>query len=81
MAPTIVDQDLLLIDCGAPLARAGLYAIRNGDEIEVRRLAIAPGSARIVVRADNPAYPGATEVDASAIEIVGRILQISHVTA
>lgn len=80
MTPTIADQDLIVIDQGAPIGRAGLYAIRSGSEIEFRRISMNPATRRIDIRADNPAYPGLSDIDPSAIEVVGRVLLVSHLT-
>ena len=81
MAPTILDSALLLVDRAAALGRAGIYAFRSGDEIEVRRVSMNPATQRLDLVADNPAYPAARDVDAASLNVIGRVLIISQLIA
>lgn len=78
MAPAVSDKDLVVIDRGARLERAGLYAFRVGSEIEIRRAAVNPATRRVELRAENPAYPGAVDVDPEKPDLLGRVVLVSH---
>jgi phage repressor protein C with HTH and peptisase S24 domain len=76
MAPLLGDGDEILIDQsdGAKRLRDGIYVLRRDDALLVKRLSRQPGSSRVSVTSDNPAYPSWPDCDPASIEIVGRVL-------
>jgi phage repressor protein C with HTH and peptisase S24 domain len=70
MAPTLADGDRLLVDCAdrrVP-ARGGVFVIREGDALSVKRLVPAAGRMRIV--SDNPDY--AERSGEAGLTVIGR---------
>lgn len=76
MSPTLLDGDQLLVDVGdaAHALRDGLYALRLGAEVVVKRLAINPANRRVTILNDNPAYPAWPPCDPATLAVVGRVL-------
>lgn len=70
MAPTLVDGDRLLVDRADRTVprRGGVFVIREGEALSVKRLLPAGGGMRIV--SDNPAY--AERAAERSLAIVGR---------
>jgi len=89
MRPTINAGDTLLIDMGDAPVRDGIYVIRMGGELYVKRIQRLPGGLA-KVRSDNQAYE-AFEIplngswvagdgeDVGRDRIVGRVVWIGHV--
>lgn len=71
MAPTLRDGDRLLIDRNARrvTAKGGIYVLRRGETIAVKRL--VPHGNLMEVRSDNPLWP-VEHVPAADIEVIGR---------
>lgn len=69
MAPTLVDGDRVLVDRGDRRIGRGVFVIREGDLLSVKRLAAAPDGYRVV--SDNPDF-AERRVAAAALTIVGR---------
>lgn len=70
MEPTIHDGDSIIIDRSETVARRdGMYALRFGEGIFIKRIQILPNGARLV--SDNKLYP---PIDASydELHIIGR---------
>lgn len=76
MAPTLMPGDQLLIDPGDDAARLrdGLYLLRAGAALVVKRLAVDPTRRKVTILSDNPAYPGWPEREADALSLAGRIV-------
>lgn len=73
MTPTIKDSDLMLVDLGEPRFRQdGIYVIRLGDDLVVRRIQRAPNR-KFMIRSDNPAYESIV-VSSEDAGIVGRVI-------
>ncbi len=78
MEPKIRDQDFLLIDRDPDAVKAlrdGVWVIREGNEIKVKRLQKVLGNLRVI--SDNPEWPVYTvplDVVGTAIEIIGRVI-------
>lgn len=75
MDPTLCDGDDMMVDHSAaerPL-RDGIYVLRLDDVLLVKRLAVGP-SAKISIRSDSPQYPDWDDVDAAAVNIIGRVV-------
>lgn len=73
MAPLIQDGDLLLIDRGARNpAAGGLFVLRLGDDIVVKRIAPSTGQ-RFRISSENAELYPAFDVPEDDVEIVGRV--------
>jgi phage repressor protein C with HTH and peptisase S24 domain len=77
MEPTFREGDLLLVDRMKPAIGpgGGLYAIRHGREVSVRRV-IRLQSGAIQLISDNDAFPAETieRSQTSRLEVVGRVI-------
>jgi hypothetical protein len=75
MLPTLADGDDILVDTkdAADRLREGVYVLRLGDGLLVKRIAVAPGGA-LSVLSDNPAGPRWTDVDRREVHVIGRVL-------
>ncbi|MEG8040697.1 S24 family peptidase [Sphingomonas sp. LR60] len=71
MAPTLRDGDRLLVDASARrlAARGGIYVVRRGDTVLVKRL--VPHGDMVEIRSDNPLWP-VEQVPLAEIEVIGR---------
>lgn len=71
MAPTLRDGDRLLVDRAARriAARGGIYVLRRGEAVMVKRL--VPHGGEIEIRSDNPLWP-VERVSPGDIEVIGR---------
>lgn len=76
MQPTLHAGDQLLIDTADSLGRLrdGLYALRIGDEIIVKRLGVRPGARHVTVVSDNIAYPAWPGCDPAELGVIGRLV-------
>ncbi|HZU62418.1 MAG TPA: LexA family transcriptional regulator [Novosphingobium sp.] len=72
MEPTLRDGDEILVDRRRRPLRDGVYVLRRGDSLLVKRVA-ASGAGRLLLISDNPAYP---PIDLPAGEVVpiGRVV-------
>src|SRR3954471_14624706 len=79
MSPTLSDGDDILVDRddGAGRLRDGIYVLRVEGALMVKRLALRPGG-RLSVRSDNLAYPAWPDVDAGAVNVVGRVVWVGR---
>lgn len=76
MAPTLGVGDEVELDLEDRDARTpGLFAIREGDRVAVRRVQQAGGSLRVAF--DNPAYR-AYDAPVDAVTVVGRAVRRTH---
>lgn len=75
MLPTLKDGDDILVDSddAADRLREGVYVLRLGEGVMVKRIAVAPDG-RLSVLSDNPAGPRWTGVDRAELNVVGRVL-------
>lgn len=76
MEPTLHHGDEGLIDSSDNhnRLRDGIYVLRADDTLMVKRIALQPGSRRITIASDNPAYPTWKDMDRSKIHVVGRVI-------
>lgn len=76
MEPTLSDSDDILVDRSdaAGRLRDGIYVLKRGDALMVKRLAPHPSGRRATIRSDNPAYPDWPDVPLKEIEILGRVV-------
>jgi phage repressor protein C with HTH and peptisase S24 domain len=76
MEPTLGDGDDILVnrlDAGARL-RDGIYVLRMGDGLHVKRIACGPGRSRVTIISDNDAYPAWADVELKDIVLIGRVV-------
>lgn len=75
MAPTIADGDEMLVDHSDRQIpdKGAIFAIRRAGTVMVKRLMRVSGALHVV--SDNPAYP---PYDASAVEVIGRVVRLSR---
>ena len=75
MSPTIDEGDLVLVDLRELRYRYdGVYALRSGGDIAIKRLQRRPDG-KLIIRSDNPKYEPAV-VAPESIVIVGRAIWI-----
>ena len=72
MEPVLNDGDEILVDCSARPFRDGIYVVRLGETLLVKRVAQA-GAGRLALLSQNLAYPS-IEVSIEDAEIVGRVV-------
>lgn len=78
MHPTIKNGDMLMLDRTRTEATSGVYIIRMGDELFVKRLQKNPVDNSITIKSDNPAYEPiiAQEDQLGRLNIVGKVVWI-----
>ncbi|MEH3103259.1 MAG: S24 family peptidase [Sphingomonas phyllosphaerae] len=71
MAPTLKDGDRLLVDRATRriAGRGGIYVVRRGEAVVVKRL--VPHGETVEIRSDNPLWP-VERVPLAEIEVIGR---------
>ncbi len=72
MEPLLRDGDEILVDRAAATFRDGVYVVRLGDTLMVKRVA-ASAQGRIALISQNLAYPP-IDVSAEEVEIIGRVV-------
>lgn len=72
MEPLLNDGDEILVDCTPLPFRDGIYVVRLGDSLLVKRVAQG-SSGRLALLSQNMAYPP-IEVAASEVVIIGRVV-------
>ena len=72
MSPTIEENDLVLVDLRDPrFHHDGIYVLRAGSELAVRRIQRRPDG-KLIIRNDNPAYEPAV-VAPDSINLIGHV--------
>lgn len=76
MSPTLNDGDDIMIDRSTDgiRLRDGIYVLRQDETLMVKRVAVHPGSRRLTISSDNPAYPSWPDCDAGDVEVIGRVV-------
>ena len=76
MAPTLNDKDDILVDGSDTLSRLrdGIYVLRMGGLLMVKRVSLVPGQGRISVMSDNSHYPSYADIGVDSLHIVGRVV-------
>ncbi|GMN04065.1 helix-turn-helix transcriptional regulator [Erythrobacter sp. MTPC3] len=72
MEPLLNDRDEILVDCSPRPLRDGIYVVRLGDTLVVKRVA-STGGGRLALLSQNLAYPP-VNVMAQDVEIIGRVV-------
>lgn len=79
MYPTLSDSDNILVDLTATdAARDGIYVLRSGGELHVKRISLTPTKGRITVKSDNPLYESWEDCDPAEIDILGRVVWVGR---
>lgn len=74
MEPTLLDDDMVLIDrTKTSLDYDGLFVLRFGEALHVKRVGRGRSRATVQVISDNRIYP-AVEMERTEIEVVGKVL-------
>jgi phage repressor protein C with HTH and peptisase S24 domain len=75
MFPTLADGDDIMVDRspGAKV-RDGIYVLRRDGTLSVKRIAVHPGSGKLTISSDNPAYPTWPECDRAEVDVIGRVI-------
>lgn len=76
MAPTLSDGDQILVNEADKFEakREGIYVLRRGDELIVKRLQRAQDAASVLCTSDNAAMPSPGELALKDIVIIGRVI-------
>ncbi len=79
MYPTLADGDTILVDLTqrSP-GHDGIYILRFGDVVLVKRLHIDPVRRRATISCDNANYPALAPVDPAEIDIAGRVIWLGR---
>lgn len=75
MSPTINIGDFIWFDSSYTIPEAdGLYLLKNGRELSVKRIQTSPIGNSIDVSGDNPQYKSYQITDKNLIKVVGKVL-------
>ena len=79
MYPTLADGDTILVDLTqrAP-TRDGVYIIRFGEFVLVKRLHIDPVRRLVTISCDNESYPPLNPVDPADVGVAGRVIWVGR---
>lgn len=80
MHPTLSHGDPVLVDTadGAEALRDGIYALRSGGNVVVKRLTRNPATQGIAIKSDNPGWPNWEDCAAESLDIVGRVIWVGR---
>lgn len=75
MLPTLGDGDDILVDGddGPARLRDGIYVLRVGEALIVKRVAVRPGGG-VAVLSDNPLSPDWSDIDPASLTVIGRVV-------
>lgn len=75
MVPTLAHGDDILVDGDDAAARLrdGIYVLRAGEALIVKRVALKPGGG-IAVLSDNPHAPDWENVERATLSVIGRVI-------
>jgi phage repressor protein C with HTH and peptisase S24 domain len=76
MVPTLADGDDIMVDRSVQGTKVqdGIYVLRQGDTLSVKRVAVHPGSSTLTISSDNTAYPTWRDCLVDSVEIIGRVV-------
>ena len=79
MFPTLANGDTILVDMTqrAP-AQDGVYIVRFGDFVLVKRLLIDPVRREVTISCDNENYPRLAPVDPGDVDVAGRVIWVGR---
>ena len=80
MEPTLRPSDTVLIDFrqNQPGDKDGIYVIRTGNGLQVKRVQVELGKGLITVRSDNPAYAPQPNLNPDDIHVIGRVIWLGR---
>lgn len=80
MEPTLRSGDHALIDRSecTPRRKDGLYVLRAGDGLQVKRVSAHPVTGLLTIASDNPAYTSYGDIRPADVEIIGRVIWIGR---
>ena len=79
MHPTLADGDTILVDLTQQAAAGdGIYVVRFGDYVLVKRLIIDPVRAMVTIACDNLAYPPLSPVRPGEVDVAGRVIWLGR---
>lgn len=75
MEPTLMPGDHVLVELSSNrLGRDGIYIVRIGQILEVKRITVNPATELVTVASDNLRYEKFVDLDPARIEAAGRVL-------
>ena len=79
MYPTLADGDTILVDMTqrSP-SRDGIYIVRFGEFVLVKRLHVDPTRRLITISCDNTNYPPLAPVEPGDVEVAGRVIWVGR---
>ena len=79
MYPTLADGDTILVDLNQRAAgRDGVYIVRFGEFVLVKRLLIDPVRREVTISCDNENYPRLAPVDPGDVDVAGRVIWVGR---
>ena len=79
MYPTLADGDTILVDLSQRAAgRDGIYIVRFGEFVLVKRLLIDPVRREVTISCDNENYPRLAPVDPIDVDVAGRVIWVGR---
>lgn len=79
MKPTISSGDSVWFDCSYKYPESdGLYVLRAGRDLCVRRIQTSPVDAVIEISADNSQYKPYQTTDRKSVKVLGKVLFVFH---
>ena len=79
MQPTLSPEDTVLIDMTQTYPKKdGIYVLRYGDDVLVKRIQIDPVRQHATILSDNLAYPPIERVNPEDIKVIGRVLWLGR---
>jgi len=78
MSPTLNEGDQILIDTADRRLRDGVFVLKMGESIYVRRLSFNPTNQKVTVGSDNSNYPSWADCDPDSIRIIGRVVWVGR---
>jgi len=79
MDPTLAHGDLILIDTSqAWNLRDGIYVLRVGDALLVKRISVNPSTQKLTIKSDNPIYDCWSDCDPSDVDPIGRVIWVGR---
>lgn len=81
MEPTLYAGDLVIVDTSKNYpASDGLYVLRSGTELLVKRIQINPLDQSAAIISDNPKYKPIEAQNFSLISVIGKVIYHHHIT-
>ncbi len=79
MDPTLHDGDQILVDTSARrISRDGIYGLRQGEDLLVKRITVDPRSGKFTISSDNPHYVSYGDVSGDEVRIIGRVIWLGR---